>query len=163
MSKFISSIKERSLLNPQISPHWIRPIKMFKTVIMCFIQNEICHYLWGWLKLLKSQRLISLGVPDWVQVKKKIYHSSCCAFLGQLPWSWNNLCVWLLFMLFVPKFEARYCIFILLLFVCTGGLFLIIFRKAMRSGVYLTLETPLLCVWRSLFEIWLSDGVYLTL
>ena len=48
-------------------------------------------------------------------------------------------------------------------FVCTGGLFLIIIRQAKRIGVYLTLQTPLPCVWRSLFEIWLSNGVYLNI
>ena len=32
-----------------------------------------------------------------------------------------------------------------------------------RSGVYSALQTPLLCVCRSLFEIWVSDGVYLNI
>ena len=40
---------------------------------------------------------------------------------------------------------------------------MIIVQQAKRSGVYLILYTPLLCVWYSLFEIWLSDGVYLNI
>ena len=40
---------------------------------------------------------------------------------------------------------------------------MIIVRQVKHGGVYLTLYTPLLCVWRSLFEIWLSDGVYLNI
>ena len=42
-------------------------------------------------------------------------------------------------------------------------LFLIIFREAKHSGVYLTLYNPLLYAWWSLFEIWLSEGVYLNI
>ena len=44
---------------------------------------------------------------------------------------------------------------------CTRGLFFIIVWETKQCGDYLTLLTPLLCVWWSLFEIWLSDGVYL--
>ena len=40
---------------------------------------------------------------------------------------------------------------------------MIIVRQAKRRGVYSTPETPLLCVWRSLSETWLGDGVYLNI
>ena len=71
----------------------------------------------------------------------------------------DRLCqLQLSYVLFVVLHHLSYCSF-----VCTGGSFLIIFWEAKHSGVYLTLYTPLLCVWRSLFEIWLSDGVYLNI
>ena len=56
--------------------------------------------------------------------------------------------------------QKRFLDVIRLLFCWHGGLILIIFREAKYSGVHLTLQTPLLCVWWSLFEIWLSDRVY---
>ena len=40
MSKLISFAIKLSLLNTQISPHWVIPVEAFKRVISCFIQNE---------------------------------------------------------------------------------------------------------------------------
>ena len=52
---------------------------------------------------------------------------------------------------------ARFCSF-----VCARDLFLI-FQQVMHGGVYLTSWTPLPCVWWSLFEVWLTNTVYLSM
>ena len=59
---------------------------MFKTAITYFIQNEIGWYVRGSLKVLKWQSLISIEVPDWVQVKKNILYTKTLTDLLEIEY-----------------------------------------------------------------------------